>query len=134
MSQTVVAWSRLIRYVNSDGLIKYGEPILNDLDSHDITELAQACKLFVRVCDGVNAIEAVPTTRVEQVHKLLGPLAAQEVPIIRCIGLNYKTHSKSNIWSYSQTQLTCPSPRSGQASSNMSNHIHQTIPSSRRSQ
>lgn len=47
------------------------------------------------VYEGSDPFSLQPTARTEAVHRLLGPLAPEHVPIIRCIGLNYKSHSMS---------------------------------------
>ncbi|KAK5682473.1 hypothetical protein LTS10_005601 [Elasticomyces elasticus] len=87
-----IAWSRLVRYISAnDGAEHYGEPIISS-DDQDIGELADAGNLSVRICDGNDALSATPTGREDRVKQLLGPLRSDEVPIIRCIGLNYKTH------------------------------------------
>lgn len=90
---SIVAWDRLVRYVGTDGVEGYGEPQLPD-SSEDILQLAEAGKLQVRVLEGNNAISAKPTNQTAEVARLLSPLQASEVDYIRCIGLNYKTHSK----------------------------------------
>lgn len=93
-----VAWERLVRYTpKNSNQIRYGEPILTDKSSNDVAELAERGLLQVRILEGPNALEAKPTDQYEEVGKLLGPVAAQETSIIRCIGLNYKTHSKSRL-------------------------------------
>ena len=93
MPQHTVSWSRLVRYVGHDGNIRYGGPVSEAADQ-DIAALAERGELYVHVCDGNTALTAQPTAQVEKVQKLLGPLRHAEVPIIRCIGLNYKTHSQ----------------------------------------
>lgn len=91
----ITAWTRLVRYVSAkDNQIHYGEPILSD-DNADIDALAQEGKLRVKVLDGDNGMDAKPTGAEDEVKQLLGPLRSDEVPMIRCIGLNYKTHSTS---------------------------------------
>ena len=91
--QRAVAWTRLVRYVPEEGDgIRYGEPILSN-STEDIVSLAETSRLQVKVCDGNDPFTAKPTERVETVKKLLGPLDQKDVAIIRCIGLNYKTHS-----------------------------------------
>jgi hypothetical protein len=89
-----VKWSRLVRYVSSDGSIKYGEPVTTGESSSEIEALLKTDNFAVRVFEGASALDAVPTGATETVERLLGPLSQQEVPIIRCIGLNYKAHSK----------------------------------------
>jgi hypothetical protein len=90
----VVAWKRLVRYISSsDGSVKYGEPILES-DNADIAALAQQGTLKVHVLEGSNPLDAKPTSHEDHVKSLLGPLRVEDVPIIRYIGLNYKTHIK----------------------------------------
>lgn len=88
----VVAWKRLVRYISAlDEKEKFGEPI-DELAEGDIAELARKGQLQVFVCEGSDPISAKPTSSIDQVKILLGPLRIDDVPIIRCIGLNYKTH------------------------------------------
>jgi hypothetical protein len=89
-----------VRYASADapGHIKYGEPIIGEADVDNIAELARLGYLEVRVLEGSDALSAKPTGLRENVGKLFGPLAASEVPIVRCIGLNYKTHSEHAGW------------------------------------
>ncbi|KAF2722015.1 hypothetical protein K431DRAFT_223184 [Polychaeton citri CBS 116435] len=85
-------WDRLVRYVSvKDGKVHYGEPILAD-ENADIAALAKKGGLKVKVLEGAIAVEAKPTGEEDEVKELLGPFAQREVPVIRCIGLNYKTH------------------------------------------
>ncbi len=78
--------------------MRYGVPIL-PTPNDDVAELASGGQLKVGICEGSDALSARPTEQVEMVKTLLGPLAASEVSIIRCIGLNYKTHSKPKLCS-----------------------------------
>lgn len=95
MSAKLVAWDRLVRYTAQGGSqIRYGEPILTDSEENAVADLADAGQLKVKVCEGDSPLTAVPTSKIETVGKLFGPLEVKDVPIIRCIGLNYKTHSK----------------------------------------
>lgn len=90
----LTAWTRLIRYVSAkDGSIKYGEPIVSE-SKPDIDALAQAGGLKVKVLSGASPILAKPTGEEDEVKTLLGPLEPKDVPIVRCVGLNYRTHSK----------------------------------------
>lgn len=86
-----------MRYVSADGgVIKYGEPILADPKA-DIAQLAERGALSVEVLEGSDIFSAKSTNKKDVVKRLLGPLEPLDVPIVRCIGLNYKTHSKSTI-------------------------------------
>lgn len=89
------SWSRLVRYQSAEsGPVQFGEPIVSDGNA-DISGLARTGQLQVTVYEGSNPFSLQPTARTEAVHRLLGPLAPEHVPIIRCIGLNYKSHSMS---------------------------------------
>lgn len=94
-----VSWDRLVRYLPqgddaNTGPARYGDPIIEG--DEELGALASRGALQVRVLEGSNPFDATRTGKIETVGKLLGPLTVDDVPIIRCIGLNYKTHSKSN--------------------------------------
>ncbi|KJX96549.1 fumarylacetoacetate hydrolase domain-containing protein 2 [Zymoseptoria brevis] len=97
-----VQWSRLVRYIDTNGNTGYGEPQVSA--GSDILQLAQDGKLQVKVLKGDSALTATPTEEVQTVKALLSPLTPQEVPIVRCIGLNYKTH----ILETGRPLPTCP--------------------------
>lgn len=93
---SLTKWDRLIRYVSAkDGKIRYGEPIVSSDSKPDIDGLAQKGGLKVKVLDGPTPWQAAPTEEEDEVKELLGPLTPKDVPIVRCVGLNYKTHSTS---------------------------------------
>lgn len=85
-------WARLVRYVSTDGSIKYGEPDLSE-GNRDINKLAKEGKLTVTVLKGDDPLSATSTGVKDTVKTLLGPLRPKDVSYVRCIGLNYKTHS-----------------------------------------
>lgn len=91
-----VAWDRLIRFVATDGRMLYGEPILPS-PTFDIGNTTEETGLKARVFQG-DLYDTTGTSKVTdevvQVKRLLGPLAPSDVPILRCVGLNYATHSK----------------------------------------
>ncbi|RGP72627.1 hypothetical protein FLONG3_6635 [Fusarium longipes] len=90
-----VAWERLIRFVATDGRLLRGEPILPTPD-FDLGDTTEETKLQARVIEGHDIYDTTGITRVTDevvtVKTLLGPLAASDVPILRCVGLNYATH------------------------------------------
>ncbi|KAK6440717.1 hypothetical protein LTR95_003050 [Oleoguttula sp. CCFEE 5521] len=91
---SIVSWDRLVRYVSAgDGKERYGEPTVNSTD-FDIAEAARSGELEVGVLEGDNPLNVQRTNQTDRVKTLLGPLREQDVPIIRCIGLNYKSHIK----------------------------------------
>jgi hypothetical protein len=98
-----VCWSRLIRYkTEQDGSTRYGDAGATP-KSVDLGQLAEQGALFVRPLhvgvlgplDESVAFASTDKENVEKVHTLLSPLAERDIPLFRCIGLNYKTHSKS---------------------------------------
>ncbi len=93
-----VPWTRLIRFTTADGRVLRGEPILPSED-FDLGKVTEAYQLKVKVIVGDDPFDTTGKTivsdEVATVKKLLGPLAKEEVPILRCVGLNYAKHSKS---------------------------------------
>ena len=93
-----VAWDRLIRFVATDGLVLRGQPILPspdyDLGNHKEEDGLKANVVVVGKdifsTDGDTRV----TDEVVKVKQILGPLTAEDVPILRCIGLNFAGHSK----------------------------------------
>lgn len=92
----MVVWDRLIRFVATDGRVLRGEPIL-PTPGFDIGSTTELTKLTAKVIEGQDPYDVTGKTKVLDevvtVRKLLGPLAPEDVPIIRCVGLNYAKHS-----------------------------------------
>jgi hypothetical protein len=90
-------WKRLIRFIATDGRTLRGEPIL-PTPTTDLGFITEANKLQARVIEGEDIFDTTGKTRVTDeivtVRTILGPLAQDEVPILRCVGLNYAKHSK----------------------------------------
>ncbi|KAM0241510.1 hypothetical protein ACHAP5_007549 [Fusarium lateritium] len=90
-----VAWQRLIRFLSTDGRVLRGEPILPTPD-FDLGNTTEETKLQARIIEGDDIYNTTGVTRVTDevvtVKTLLGPLTSSEVPILRCVGLNYATH------------------------------------------
>ncbi|KAF1838764.1 fumarylacetoacetate hydrolase family protein-like protein [Decorospora gaudefroyi] len=88
-------WDRLIRFIATDGRELRGQPILPSPD-FDVGTTTEETGLKAHVIDVKNNDIFDPATKVtdEQVtvKKLLGPVTTDEVPIIRCIGLNFIKH------------------------------------------
>jgi 2-keto-4-pentenoate hydratase/2-oxohepta-3-ene-1,7-dioic acid hydratase in catechol pathway len=95
LNQAMVVWKRLIRFVAEDEHVYNGEPILAK-ETDDIGALADEGKLDAFVIEGsdVYSSTATVTSKKLAVKRLLGPLTADQVPIIRCVGLNYMAHIK----------------------------------------
>ncbi len=92
-----VVWQRLIRFVATDGRILRGEPVLPS-PNFDIGSTTEETKLKAKVIVGDDIYDTTGETKVTEevvtVKKLLGPLAQNEVPVLRCVGLNYAKHSQ----------------------------------------
>lgn len=91
-----VVWERLIRFVATDGRVLRGEPILPSPD-FDIGNTKEETRLQARVIEGSDVYDTTGATKITDevvtVKTLLGPLAQEDVPILRCVGLNYAKHS-----------------------------------------
>jgi len=101
-----VSWSRLIRFVpvSDPNGIFYGEPVGDSFD--DIGALADAGRLEAAVIEvdhtGPLSETATVSDRIEKVAKLLGPLGPDSCTDIKCIGLNYRKHSRSSCKNQNQ--------------------------------
>lgn len=88
-------WSRLIRFIAEDGKIYRGEPIIASESDFDVGVQFNEGKLIkARVIVGDIFNNAKVTDKILEVKQLLGPLTAEDVPILKCIGLNYLDHLK----------------------------------------
>ncbi|OBT53704.1 hypothetical protein VE04_07342 [Pseudogymnoascus sp. 24MN13] len=93
----MVVWKRLIRFVATDGRVLRGEPILPSAD-FDLGKTTAETKLQAKVITGEDIYDTTGLTKVSDevvtVDELLGPLAQEDIPILRCVGLNYAKHIK----------------------------------------
>lgn len=93
-------WKRLIRFIATDGRTLRGEPILPSPET-DLGFITEADQLQARVIEGSDIYDTTGATRVTDeivtVKTMLGPLAQSDVPILRCVGLNYAKHSKISL-------------------------------------
>jgi hypothetical protein len=89
-------WNRLIRFIATDGRELRGQPILPTPD-FDVGTTSESTGLKAHVIVVANGDIFSPETKVTDeevtVKTLLGPVTQAEVPIIRCIGLNFIKHS-----------------------------------------
>ncbi|KAJ6169535.1 hypothetical protein N7497_002378 [Penicillium chrysogenum] len=90
-------WKRLIRFIATDGRTLRGEPIL-PTPTTDLGFITESDNLQARVIEGDDIYDTTGKTRVTDeivsVKTILGPLAQADVPILRCVGLNYAKHVK----------------------------------------
>jgi hypothetical protein len=86
-----MAWTRYIRFLDSRGQPCQGNALVDSGDG--LLEALQAGTLTAEELKGEDMFSATRTGQVLRVQKLLGPLSAEDVPIIRAVGLNYVKHS-----------------------------------------
>lgn len=87
-----MVWNRLIRFTDNSGNTLYGEPCIESPTQLD--ELLRERRLEAIKLVGRNPFELVRTSEKVRVVRLLGILKPDDVPVIKCIGLNYVKHSK----------------------------------------
>ncbi|KAG6087143.1 hypothetical protein E4U15_008262 [Claviceps sp. LM218 group G6] len=85
-------WTRLIRFIaREDGQVHLGE--VKPTEQSDVGLAAlDGPKVFAKVITG-SVFDGVVTSRTLTVDHLLCPISASEVPLIRCMGLNYRDHA-----------------------------------------
>ncbi|RFU29067.1 hypothetical protein B7463_g7265, partial [Scytalidium lignicola] len=97
ISSTMVVWERLIRFLAADCRVLKGEPILPSPD-FDLGTTTTETKLQAKVIVGKDIYDTTGATKVSDeivtVKQLPGPLAQEDIPILRCVGLNYAKHIK----------------------------------------
>ncbi|KAL4737924.1 hypothetical protein BDV11DRAFT_145311 [Aspergillus similis] len=88
-------WKRLIRFQAADGRILRGEPIL-PAEGVDLGLITESDGLQARLISGSDIYDVtgktIMTDEVVTVKQILSPLAQSDVPILRCVGLNYAKH------------------------------------------
>jgi hypothetical protein len=86
-----MAWSRLIRFLDDEDTVIFGEPEIKT--AAELLEKHKQKALYATEFAGTSPFTLPATGRTVHVKKLLGILTPTEVPIVRCIGLNYMKHS-----------------------------------------
>jgi hypothetical protein len=85
-------WTRLIRFADENGKETFGEPIVKD--ASEVYELLEKNELYAYQYQGSTAVNTASKGERIRVKSLLDLFRPEDVPIVRCIGLNYKEHSK----------------------------------------
>ncbi|KAI2930168.1 hypothetical protein CBS147320_3290 [Aspergillus niger] len=89
-------WKRLIRFQASDGRILRGEPIIPAAGETDLGLITEVDGLQAKLLSGSDIYDVTGKTQVTDeivtVKRILSPLAQSDVPIMRCVGLNYAKH------------------------------------------
>lgn len=87
-------FSRLIRFRDEKGTECFGEPVIDSAD--ELLDLCEKRKLVATVLEGDGPFDMTSSSSVQkQVVEILPILSPSDVPLVRCIGLNYIKHSKS---------------------------------------
>jgi hypothetical protein len=87
-----MTWQRLIRFEDESGHERFGDPCIDHAD--DLYPSLPKKELLAHVYDGGGPFELSKTGEKCVVKGLLRVLEPTDVPIIKCIGLNYMKHSK----------------------------------------
>lgn len=87
-----MAWSRLIRFVDDNGKETFGEPCIDKYDQ--LNELLEKGELYAVEYSGQDPTTATQQGAKVHVKELKDILKPTDVPIVKCIGLNYIKHSK----------------------------------------
>lgn len=98
-------WTRLIRFVDDFGNETFGEPVISD--DKDFADRLAAGDLWAVEYKGQSPVSAL--TKGEKVHvkALRDLLRPADVPIIKCIGLNYIKHSKICVANGGEWNANC---------------------------
>ncbi|KAK4235174.1 fumarylacetoacetate hydrolase [Achaetomium macrosporum] len=85
-----MSWTRLIRFIDDAGKETFGEPEVDSAEQVD--ELLAQGNLYATEFRGPSPVAALTKGSRVCVKELLDLLRPADVPIIRCIGLNYIKH------------------------------------------
>lgn len=87
-------WERLIRFEDQAGTEQIGEPIIRGDDVSSLDELVAGGKLEAKCMIGSNIFALSASTNVAKVKNILALLSPSQVPLVKCVGLNYMEHSQ----------------------------------------
>ena len=90
----MTAWERLIRFEDEAGNVHFGEPLFGSNDPTSIHELVEREELQTRRLVGSDLFSLSASTEIVKVKKLVALLSPRDVPIVKCVGLNYMKHSE----------------------------------------
>ncbi|KAL1966636.1 hypothetical protein VTN77DRAFT_4047 [Rasamsonia byssochlamydoides] len=83
-------WSRLIRFISEEGKTSYGEPDIENIEQ--LESWLQDGSLYAHELLGNDPFSLAAGSRRLRVKQLLAVLTPDDVPIVRCVGLNYIKH------------------------------------------
>ena len=85
-----MAWTRLIRFKDDTGTTRFGEPLIENAE--DLHALLDKGELYADEFEGSSPFALTGRGSKRPVKKILGILTPEDVPIVKCIGLNYMKH------------------------------------------
>jgi 2-keto-4-pentenoate hydratase/2-oxohepta-3-ene-1,7-dioic acid hydratase in catechol pathway len=85
-----MAWTRLIRFQDDAGATHFGEPVIDSAE--DLNLLLESGELFASAFEGSSPFALTGPGSKRHVKRILGILTPEDVPVIKCIGLNYMKH------------------------------------------
>jgi hypothetical protein len=85
-------WKRLIRFETTSGEVCFGDACVSSAEQ--LVASLQDGKLRAKRLRGHSPFHLEGSDEEVGVKSLLGVLTPDDVPIVKCIGLNYKAHSK----------------------------------------
>ncbi|KAK6543586.1 hypothetical protein TWF694_000329 [Orbilia ellipsospora] len=90
--RTMATWKNLIRFIAEED----GQEHLGDVDASQYPDVGVSIhdgqKVTARVING-SIFDGTVTDKTLTVARLLSPISVSDVPIIRCLGLNYRDHA-----------------------------------------
>ncbi|KAK3897734.1 hypothetical protein C8A05DRAFT_47747 [Staphylotrichum tortipilum] len=86
----MASFGRLIRFADAGGKARFGEPNVTSLAAFE--EAVAQGTLEATVFEGSTISNVTPTSEVAKVKQVLPLLTADDVPIVKCVGLNYIKH------------------------------------------
>lgn len=84
-------WSRLIRFIDDNGNETFGEPLVKS--ETELEQLLSSQNLYATEFKGQSPTSELVKGEKVHVKAIRDILTPSDVPIIRCIGLNYIKHS-----------------------------------------
>lgn len=88
-----MTWTKLIRFIAHDGKATFGDAIVDD--ASEVPQKLEENELYAIELEGSDPFALSSTGKKLHVKTLLALLTPSDVPLIRCIGLNYTKHSRS---------------------------------------
>ena len=85
-------WKHLIRLETASGDVCFGDACVSSAEQ--LVASLQDGELRAKRLKGHSPFHLEATDEEVRVKRLLGVLTPDDVPIVKCIGLNYKAHGK----------------------------------------